>query len=65
MIHWCMEEIHTDFIDPLHHLAAAGQRSYNLDGWMLNSEVASQAVCTYTPKGTFPYFLRFKLATPR
>lgn len=25
-----------DFIDPLHHAAATGRRSHNLDGWMLS-----------------------------
>ncbi|CAI5472982.1 unnamed protein product [Closterium sp. Yama58-4] len=27
-----------DFLDPMHHQAATGRDSYNLDGWMLNRE---------------------------
>lgn len=26
----------TDFLDPMHHHAATGRHSYNLDGWMLS-----------------------------
>lgn len=26
----------TDFLDPIHHKAATGRNSYNLDGWMLS-----------------------------
>lgn len=26
----------TDFLDPMHHTAATGRSSYNLDGWMLS-----------------------------
>ena len=33
-----------DFIDPLHHLAAAGRRSFNLDGWMLDHAAAAEGV---------------------
>ena len=33
-----------DFIDPLHHLAAAGRRSFNLDGWMLDEAAAAEGV---------------------
>lgn len=27
-----------DFLDPLHHVAACGRESINLDGWMLNKQ---------------------------
>ena len=31
-------ELTADFLDPLHHEAATGRPSINLDGWMLNKE---------------------------
>ena len=31
-----------DFLDPLHHEAATGRASINLDGWILNRDQALQ-----------------------
>ncbi|KAG6549933.1 hypothetical protein Mapa_008444 [Marchantia paleacea] len=38
-----------DFLDPMHHKAATGRDSYNLDGWMLSREVNLACFMRCTP----------------
>lgn len=39
---------HADFIDPLHHEAACGARSVNLDGWLLDRQQTLDSFCRHT-----------------
>lgn len=36
-----------DFLDPLHHEAATGRKSVNLDGWMLNKQQVLDSFCRH------------------